>query len=168
VRNFRRWDVLDGGAIRTFSIQNPLRSVGRPDSLQQPISLGKSVEGVIGLAHGADEAAKSVRDVLAWDGASGLVDLADGDLDGGVVVGLDDAVGGRALASVAKKPLSAQVPLNPEFRPDPPRSHFLHLFPLESPPSFETKARGFLTGRRDRREHPDRFPLLRLEVFRLF
>lgn len=36
--------------------------------------------------------------VLAGDGAAGLVNLGDRDLDGGVVLGLDDAVGGRALA----------------------------------------------------------------------
>lgn len=36
--------------------------------------------------------------VLASDGTARLVNLGDGDLDGGVVLGLDDAVGGRALA----------------------------------------------------------------------
>lgn len=36
--------------------------------------------------------------VLAVDLAAGLVNLGDGDLDGAVVLGLDDAVGGRALA----------------------------------------------------------------------
>lgn len=36
--------------------------------------------------------------VLAGDGTARLVDLGNGDLDGGVVLGLDDAVGGRALA----------------------------------------------------------------------
>lgn len=36
--------------------------------------------------------------VLAGDSAAVLVNLGDGDLDGGVVLGLDDAVGGAALA----------------------------------------------------------------------
>lgn len=36
--------------------------------------------------------------VFAGDGTAGLVHLGDGDLNGGVVLGLDDAVGGRALA----------------------------------------------------------------------
>ena len=35
--------------------------------------------------------------VLAGDLTAVLVNLSDGDLDGGVVLGLDDAVGGRAL-----------------------------------------------------------------------
>ena len=42
--------------------------------------------------------------VLAGDLTAVLVDLGDGDLDGGVVLGLDDAVGGRALpGDVARK-----------------------------------------------------------------
>ena len=36
--------------------------------------------------------------VLALDGTAVLVDLGDGDLDGRMVLGLDDAVGGAALA----------------------------------------------------------------------
>lgn len=36
--------------------------------------------------------------VLALDGTAVLVNLGDGDLDGSVVLGLDDAVGGAALA----------------------------------------------------------------------
>jgi hypothetical protein len=43
---------------------------------------------------GRDEAAESVVLVLA--GALTAVNLADGDLDGDVVVGLDDVVGGAA------------------------------------------------------------------------
>lgn len=73
-------------------------SLRRPDVLDKTVALGKAVQGIVGLAHGADEAAQSVDVVLAGDGAAGLVNLGDGDLDGGVVLGLDDAVGGRALA----------------------------------------------------------------------
>lgn len=36
--------------------------------------------------------------VLSGDGTAVLVDLGDGDLDGAVVLGLDDAVGSAALA----------------------------------------------------------------------
>jgi hypothetical protein len=43
---------------------------------------------------GRDEAAESVVLVLA--GAPTAVNLADGDLDGDVVVGLNDVVGGAA------------------------------------------------------------------------
>lgn len=70
---------------------------GGPDVLEVSIALGQAVEGVIALAAGTDEAAKSVGLVLAGVAAV-LVNLADGELDGGVVVGLDDAVGGAALA----------------------------------------------------------------------
>jgi hypothetical protein len=70
---------------------------GGPDVLEVAIALGQAVEGVIALAAGTDEAAKSVGLVLAGVAAV-LVNLADGELDGGVVVGLDDAVGGAALA----------------------------------------------------------------------
>ena len=58
----------------------------------------QAVHGVVALAHSADEAAESVDVVLASDSAAVLVDLGDGDLDGSVVLGLDDAVGSAALA----------------------------------------------------------------------
>ena len=58
----------------------------------------EAVEGVVALAHGADEAAEGVDLVVTLDGTAVLVDLCDGDLDGTVVLGLDDAVGGAALA----------------------------------------------------------------------
>lgn len=70
---------------------------GAPDVLEETVALGQAVDGVVALTHGADEAAEGVGLVLAGVAAV-LVDLADGDLDGGVVLGLDDAVGGRALA----------------------------------------------------------------------
>ena len=70
---------------------------GSPDVLQVSVTLSEAVEGVITLTTGTDETAQSVGVVLAGV-ATVLVNLADGDLDGGVVVGLDDAVGGAALA----------------------------------------------------------------------
>lgn len=73
-------------------------SLGAPDALQQTVSLRQSVQGVIALAHGTDEAAQGVDVVLAGDRAAVLVDLGDGNLDGTVVLGLDDPVGGAALA----------------------------------------------------------------------
>lgn len=77
-----------------------------PDVLQQTVALGQSVERVVALAHGADEAAHGVDLVLAGVSAV-LIDLSDGDLDGPVVLRLDDAVGGAALArdeTVGRRP----------------------------------------------------------------
>lgn len=68
-----------------------------PDALQETITLCQPVEGVVALAHRADEAAEGVDLVLAGVSAV-LVDLSDGDLDGCVILGLDDAVGCAALA----------------------------------------------------------------------
>ena len=68
-----------------------------PDVLEVAVTLSEAVDAVIRLAHGADEAAESVGLGLAVESAV-LVDLCDGDLDGTVVLGLDDAVGGAALA----------------------------------------------------------------------
>ena len=83
--------------ITNYTGRVGLAGVG-PDVLEQTVLLGKSVEGVVGLASGSDVAAQGVGDVLAWDGSALLVDLGDVDLDRGVVVGLDDSVGGRALS----------------------------------------------------------------------
>lgn len=60
-----------------------------------------------------------------------------------MVVGLDDTVGGRALASVAKKPLSAPSSQIPGF-PSSDLPEFPSPFPADFPPLFETKARGSL------------------------
>jgi hypothetical protein len=68
-----------------------------PNVLQQTITLAQSVQGIVALAHGPYETAQGVDLVLAGVSAV-LVDLADGNLDRGVVLGLDDAVGGAALA----------------------------------------------------------------------
>ena len=68
-----------------------------PDVLEESIALRKAVHAVVALAHGAYEAAEGVGLVLAGVAAV-LVDLGDGELDGGVVLGLDDTVGCAALA----------------------------------------------------------------------
>jgi hypothetical protein len=74
-----------------------------PDILQQTISLRQSVQGIITLPHGSYKSAKSVDLTFACE-PTVLVNLSDGDLDGRVILGLDYAVGGTALArDVAKK-----------------------------------------------------------------
>lgn len=85
-----------------------------PDALQEAITLCQSVEGVVALAHGADETAESVDLVLAGVSAV-LVDLSDGDLDGGVVLGLNDAVGGAALAWDETVKIAVLATSNPSF-----------------------------------------------------
>lgn len=64
----------------------------RPDGLEEAVTLCEPVDAVVGLAHGADEAREGVNLVLAGV-ATVLVNLGDADLDGGVVLGLDDASG---------------------------------------------------------------------------
>jgi hypothetical protein len=68
-----------------------------PDILQQAITLRQSVQGIVALAHSPYEAAQGVDLALACESAV-LVNLSNGDLDGCVVLGLDNAVGGAALA----------------------------------------------------------------------
>lgn len=82
--------------FQIFVLQN--LSLSAPDALDEAVTLGQSVQRVIGLAHGADEAAEGVDVVLAGDSAAVLVDLGNGDLNRAVVLGLDDAVGSAALA----------------------------------------------------------------------
>ncbi|KAF3170100.1 hypothetical protein TWF751_006916 [Orbilia oligospora] len=72
-------------------------SCSRPNVLQQSIPLSKSVERIVSLSTRPDETAESIGDVFAG-GTAVLVDLGDRDLDGCVVLGLDDTVGGRALS----------------------------------------------------------------------
>ena len=69
----------------------------RPDVLEETVTLSESVEGVVALTHGANETGEGV-DLVLTSVSAVLIDLCDGDLDGGVVLGLDDAVGGAALA----------------------------------------------------------------------
>jgi hypothetical protein len=83
-------------ADKTYIFHSDL-SLRAPDALKEAVLLGKPVNGVVALAHGADEAAKGVCLVIAGV-TTVLIDLADADLDGAVVLGLDDAAGGAALA----------------------------------------------------------------------
>lgn len=68
-----------------------------PDILQQTISLCQSVQRVVGLAHCANETAESVDLALTGE-ATRLIDLSNGDLNGCVVLGLDNSVGSAALS----------------------------------------------------------------------
>lgn len=77
-------------------------SLGRPDVLEETVTLSKSVQSIVALAHGANETGESIDDVLALDGPAVLVDLGDGDLARTVVLGLDDAARRRALAGDVK------------------------------------------------------------------
>lgn len=72
---------------------NPLPGCA-PDRLEETVLLCEPVEAVVALTHGANEAAEGVDLVLAGVAAV-LVNLADAELDRGVVLGLDDASGGR-------------------------------------------------------------------------
>ena len=85
-----------------------------PDTLEVTVPLGEAVHAVVALAHGADEAAKSVDLVLASVTAV-LVNLGDGDLDRAVVLGLDDAVGRAALAGDVPAQEKPQVSINALF-----------------------------------------------------
>ena len=69
-----------------------------PHALQVPILLRQPVQRIVALAPGPNEPGQGVgRAVIGV--AAVLVNLSDGDLHGGMVFGLDDAVGRRALAS---------------------------------------------------------------------
>lgn len=83
--------------------QNPLGekfedlSLSTPDILQVSIALRKAVKRVVSLAASAHKSAERIDAVLAGVAAV-LVNVADGDLHRGVVIGLDDAVGSAAFA----------------------------------------------------------------------
>lgn len=139
-----------------------------PDSLDEAITLSQTVEGIVALAHRTNETGEGVDVVLAGDGAAVLVNLGDGDLDGGVVLGLDDAVGGAALArNVAiRRKKDKRLAWDSRYR----IFGVVALFPRKLPPlDFVSRAGiswdssvwggGFLT---DRRSRPCRSPLLRL------
>lgn len=68
-----------------------------PHVLEEAVALSEPVERVVALAHRPDEPAEGVDLVLALDRTAVLVNLRDGDLDRGVILGLDDPVGGAAL-----------------------------------------------------------------------
>jgi hypothetical protein len=73
----------------------PIRLSGSaPDALEEAILLCEPVQAVVALAHGADEAAEGVHLVVA-SVAAVLINLGDSNLDRCVVLGLDDAPGGR-------------------------------------------------------------------------
>lgn len=84
------WGPIRFAYLNSVSINHLPRR--RPDALEEAVALCEPVDAVVGLAHGADEARESVDLVLAGV-ATVLVDLSDADLDGGVVLGLDDASG---------------------------------------------------------------------------
>lgn len=68
-----------------------------PDVLQESIPLSQTVQAVITLAHSSYESGESID--LVFTGVSAvLINLSDADLDGSVVLGLNDTVGGTALA----------------------------------------------------------------------
>lgn len=71
-------------------------SAAGPHTLEVAVPLGEPVHAVVALAHRAHETAQGVGLVLAGVAAV-LVNVADGDLGGGVVGGLDDAVRRGAL-----------------------------------------------------------------------
>ena len=88
----------------------PHLSLSAPDALNQTITLRQAVQSIVALTHGTDETAEGVDVVLAGDGTAVLVNLGDGDLDRAVVLGLDDAVGGAALAGdVTGRKVSASL-----------------------------------------------------------
>ena len=74
-----------------------------PDRLEEAVLLCEPVKAVVGLAHGADEARDGV-DLVVAGVAAVLVNLADAQLDRGVVLGPDDASGSR-LVCVSMRPL---------------------------------------------------------------
>jgi hypothetical protein len=88
---------------------------GVPDGLEESVALSQPVHSIVALAHGADKAAEGVDVVLALDGTAVLVDLGDGELDGSVVLGLDDAVGGAALARDVTE--EEEDPVSSQFLP---------------------------------------------------
>jgi hypothetical protein len=96
---FRRRRVVNASSNHLSSIFCfSLDALAAPDVLEETVTLGEAVYGVVALAHGTDETAEGVDVVLAGDGTAVLVNLGDRDLDGAVILGLDDAVGGAALA----------------------------------------------------------------------
>lgn len=73
------------------------RGLAAPDTLQEAISLRQTVQAVVALGPRPHESAEGV-DLVLTGVAAVLVNLADADLDAGVVLGFDDAVGGAAFA----------------------------------------------------------------------
>lgn len=72
------------------------------DEILTTLLLGETVEGVVTLTELADEAGQGEDGGLAGDHATVGIDVSDGDLDGSVVLSLDDAASGSALAGDVK------------------------------------------------------------------
>lgn len=65
-----------------------------PDRLEEAILLCEPVKAVVGLSHGTNEAGDGV-DLVVTGVTAVLVNLADAQLDRGMVLGPDDASGSR-------------------------------------------------------------------------
>lgn len=92
------------------------RRLSTPDTLEETVALGQSVQGVIALGSRPHESAQGVDLVLAGVAAV-FVNLADAELDTGVVFGFDDAVGRAAFAGdVATEPKCQTITWNFWFR----------------------------------------------------
>lgn len=70
----------------------------RPDVLQQTVLLGQSVDRVVSLTSGSDVAGQGVGGVRTSNGSALSIDVGDVDLDGSVVLSLDDSVRSRTLS----------------------------------------------------------------------
>lgn len=95
-------------------------STGAPHILHESIALSETVQAVVALAHGSYKSAESIDLVLA-SVAAVLVDLANTNLNGSVVLGLDDAVGRAAFAgdvanSIKRHLVSARNRTEIDFR----------------------------------------------------
>jgi len=64
--------------------------------------LSKTVERVVALTHLSDEAGQGEDGGLAGDHATVGIDVSDGDLNGSVILSLDDAASGSALSGDVK------------------------------------------------------------------
>jgi hypothetical protein len=69
-----------------------------PHLREKATLLSQPVQRVVRLAHCPNKPAKREVGVLSWNGAAVVVDVGDGDLDGTMVIGADQAVGCAALA----------------------------------------------------------------------
>ena len=70
----------------------------RPDVLQQTVVLSQSVQRVVRFTSSSDVTGQSVSDVFTWDSSTFFINLSDVDLNGSVILGLDNAVSSRTLS----------------------------------------------------------------------
>merc|ERR1719192_396761 len=75
------------------SLRNYLEILG-----DDAVLLGQSVDTIIGFTHTTNLTANGVGLEPAGHPSGGLVNVGDVDLDGGVILGGDDAVAGRAFS----------------------------------------------------------------------